>query len=142
MHLPSIPLALALLGPTAALAACTNATLSSILAAHPHATLTRLEAVPANGTFGEGNFTYAAGLPALCAVSVNVRSSANSSYNFGLFLPEAWDGRFAMTGNGGLGGFVNWFVCLVSFFFARERCKWKTTNKLFCKFFAGSTWLS
>lgn len=33
-------------------------------------------------------------LPALCAVEVRVPSTTNSSYNFGLFLPDDWNGRF------------------------------------------------
>ena len=53
----------------------------------------------------------ATGLPALCAASINVRSSLASSYNFGLFLPDAtWNRRFMATGNGGFGGGINWYV--------------------------------
>ena len=33
-------------------------------------------------------------LPALCALEVKVPSTANSSYSFGLFLPDDWNGRF------------------------------------------------
>lgn len=111
MHLP-LTLSLMLLSSSAAvLAKCTNETFTSILSDHPEATLTRVEAVPEGGSFGEGNFTFADGLPELCVVSVNVQSSENSSYNFGLFLPEtSWNERFMMTGNGGLGGFINWYV--------------------------------
>ncbi|RYP78045.1 hypothetical protein DL769_003262 [Monosporascus sp. CRB-8-3] len=49
-------------------------------------------------------------LPALCAVGINVKSSANSSFNFGLFLPEdgTWNERLMTTGNGGYGGGINW----------------------------------
>lgn len=69
--------------------------------------------VPANGTFGEGpsNVAYprnATNLPALCAVSVNVISSATSSFTFGLFLPNDWNGRFLAVGNGGFLGGINW----------------------------------
>jgi feruloyl esterase len=34
-------------------------------------------------------------LPALCALQVKVSSNTtNSSYSFGLFLPDNWNGRF------------------------------------------------
>jgi hypothetical protein len=58
-----------------------------------------------NDTFMPSNYS---GLPALCAVSVNVPSPGNTSFNFGLFLPEGWNGRFITTGNGGFGGGINW----------------------------------
>lgn len=111
MYLSAV-LSLALLPvPSAVLAKCTNETFTEILADHPDATLTLVQAVPKNGTFGQGNFTVATGLPELCAVGVNVQSSENSSYNVGLFLPsKTWNERFMMTGNSGLGGFVNWYV--------------------------------
>lgn len=48
-------------------------------------------------------------LPELCAVKFNVRSSPDSSYNFGLFLPTHWNERMMTTGNGGFGGGIN--VC-------------------------------
>ena len=49
------------------------------------------------------------GLPALCAVSVQVQSISNSSYGLGLFLPEDWNGRFLAVGNGGFAGGINWW---------------------------------
>ncbi|KAF2714671.1 feruloyl esterase B precursor [Pleomassaria siparia CBS 279.74] len=52
--------------------------------------------------------TDAVGLPALCAVSVQVQSINNSSYGLGLFLPENWNGRFLAVGNGGFAGGINW----------------------------------
>ncbi|KAF2790461.1 feruloyl esterase B precursor [Melanomma pulvis-pyrius CBS 109.77] len=52
--------------------------------------------------------TNAVGLPALCAVSVQVQSIMNSSYGLGLFLPQAWNGRFLAVGNGGFAGGINW----------------------------------
>ncbi|KAF2728209.1 feruloyl esterase B precursor [Polyplosphaeria fusca] len=48
------------------------------------------------------------GLPALCAVSVQVQSIGNSTFGFGLFLPVAWNGRFLAVGNGGYAGGINW----------------------------------
>ncbi|KAF2114574.1 tannase and feruloyl esterase-domain-containing protein [Lophiotrema nucula] len=47
-------------------------------------------------------------LPALCLLTINVTSSRSSSYRFGLFLSEVWNGRFAAVGNGGLAGGINW----------------------------------
>jgi feruloyl esterase len=47
-------------------------------------------------------------LPALCLLVVNSTSSPTSSFRFGVFLPDGWNGRFATVGNGGLNGGVNW----------------------------------
>ncbi|XP_014551661.1 hypothetical protein COCVIDRAFT_30823 [Bipolaris victoriae FI3] len=48
------------------------------------------------------------GLPALCAISIQVQSIGNTTYGFGLLLPELWNGRFLAVGNGGFGGGINW----------------------------------
>jgi feruloyl esterase len=48
------------------------------------------------------------GLPALCAVSVQVQSISNSTYGFGLFLPDDWNGRFLAVGNGGFAGGIHY----------------------------------
>ncbi|KAJ9404562.1 hypothetical protein DTO045G8_7635 [Paecilomyces variotii] len=47
-------------------------------------------------------------LPALCALEVKVPSTTNSSYSFGLFLPDDWNGRFLAVGNSGFAGGINW----------------------------------
>ncbi|KAJ9252577.1 hypothetical protein DTO207G8_4639 [Paecilomyces variotii] len=47
-------------------------------------------------------------LPALCALEVKVPSTSNSSYSFGLFLPDDWNGRFLAVGNSGFAGGINW----------------------------------
>jgi feruloyl esterase len=103
-----------LAGLSPAKAQCTPEAFKSIVANRAEATINFVHAIPQNGSFGEGakdiafpqNATH---LPALCAVGINVKSSANSSYNFGLFLPEStWNERFLATGNGGLGGGINW----------------------------------
>ncbi|KAH9904948.1 tannase and feruloyl esterase [Xylariomycetidae sp. FL2044] len=94
-------------------AQCTTEAFQSILANTPEATINFVEAVPQNGSFGQGETdipfpTNATQLPALCAVGINVQSSSNSSYNFGLFLPDTtWNERLT-TGNGGYGGGINW----------------------------------
>ena len=48
--------------------------------------------------------TSPTGLPALCAIQVNV----SSTYSFGLFLPQEWNNRFLAVGNGGFAGGINW----------------------------------
>lgn len=55
--------------------------------------------VAENGTFEvpPGNIAYPVdpiALPALCAASVRVQSPKNTSFGFGLFLPNDWNGRF------------------------------------------------
>jgi len=77
------------------------------------ATLEKVAIVRKGGSYGEGwkNVAYPVdptGLPALCAVTVRVRSSSASSYRFGLFLPDEWNSRFLVVGNGGFAGGINW----------------------------------
>ncbi len=97
-------------------AQCTPETFAAMLAEQAEATVNFVQAVPQNGSFGEGRANVAfpmnaTQLPALCAVGINVKSSENSSYNFGLFLPDStWNERFLATGNGGFGGGINWCV--------------------------------
>lgn len=69
--------------------------------------------IKANETFhvpkGDTGYpTDPLGLPALCAVSVQVQSIDNTTFGFGLFLPSDWNGRFLAVGNGGFGGGINW----------------------------------
>ncbi|RYO82962.1 hypothetical protein DL766_004961 [Monosporascus sp. MC13-8B] len=94
---------------------CRTEIFDAIVANIPDATVNYVEAVPRNGSFGdaETNLSFpvnATQLPALCAVGINVKSSASSSFNFGLFLPEggAWNERLMTTGNVGYGGGINW----------------------------------
>ncbi|KAI1091768.1 tannase and feruloyl esterase [Rostrohypoxylon terebratum] len=95
-------------------AECTTETFVDILKDNSNATINLVEAIPQNGSFGQGAVDIpfpndATKLPALCAVAIKVKSSENSSYDFGLFLPdETWNGRFMTTGNGGFGGGINW----------------------------------
>ncbi|RYP08082.1 hypothetical protein DL764_002122 [Monosporascus ibericus] len=91
---------------------CTTAAFSDILADVPEAFVNYVGRVPEGGSFGIPSLAFpgnATNLPAVCAVSVNVKSSPDSSYNFGLFLPDTtWNERFLATGNGGFGGGINW----------------------------------
>jgi feruloyl esterase len=69
--------------------------------------------VAANSTFktpkGETGYPdNAVNLPSLCAVSIQVQSIANSTYGFGLFLPNEWNERFLAVGNGGFAGGINY----------------------------------
>lgn len=97
----------------ASLSSCFPDTFSSILSSH---NATVLSAVPlANGsTYGEGAAdipypTNPTNLPALCALTINVTTSPESNFRFGLFLPTStWNGRFLTVGNGGFAGGINW----------------------------------
>jgi hypothetical protein len=91
--------------------ACDRASFAAVLPSE--ATVEAVAAVGPNGTYGEGaaNVAYPTdptNLPALCAVTVRVRSSSSSSYRFGLFLPNEWNSRFLVVGNGGFAGGINW----------------------------------
>jgi feruloyl esterase len=87
---------------------------SAIQAALPsNATVNFAYPIQANGSFqvsaGDTGYpTNPVGLPALCAVSVQVQSVGNTTFGFGLFLPSDWNGRFLAVGNGGFAGGVNW----------------------------------
>ncbi|KAF2656272.1 tannase-domain-containing protein [Lophiostoma macrostomum CBS 122681] len=89
---------------------CTSSAFQYLL--DPNATILHAIEVPANGAYGDNiEAAYPANstaLPALCALTINVTSSAASSYQFGLFLPEDWNGRFSAVGNGGAAGGINW----------------------------------
>lgn len=65
----------------------------------PTATVILAEEVASNGTFtvpvaDTGFPTDPAQLPALCAVQVEMTTDANTTFNYGLFLPKRWNGRF------------------------------------------------
>jgi hypothetical protein len=90
---------------------CEAASFTGILS--PNATIETVAAVPEGGSYGEGssNIPYPViptNLPALCAVTVRVRSSPSSGYRFGLFLPNEWDSRLLVVGNGGFAGGIAW----------------------------------
>ncbi|KAI1452371.1 tannase and feruloyl esterase [Annulohypoxylon moriforme] len=115
MHrLSALPFVVLAASTPAVAAQCTTNALATILGDNSNATINFVKAIPQNGSFGQGAVdipfpTNATKLPALCAVGINVKSSENSTYNFGLFLPDkTWNGRFLTTGNGGFGGGINW----------------------------------
>jgi len=60
-------------------------------------------------------------LPALCAASIQVQSVGNTTFGFGIFLPEDWNGRFLAVGNGGFAGGINYVdmvICITASNFA------------------------
>ncbi|KAI0460085.1 putative ferulic acid Esterase/Feruloyl esterase [Xylaria acuta] len=90
---------------------CGALALAQVLPAN--AKIERVEALEAGSTYGDGPDdlaypTQPTNLPALCAVTVAVASSATSSYRLGVFLPAEWNNRFLAVGNGGFGGGINW----------------------------------
>lgn len=96
--------------------ACSLATFAGVLPAAHNATVLSAVAVANGSTYGEGsaNLPYPTdptGLPALCALTVQVASSnTSSSFRFGVFLPvtDSWNERFLVVGNGGFAGGINW----------------------------------
>ncbi|KAL2163562.1 hypothetical protein VTH06DRAFT_5620 [Thermothelomyces fergusii] len=97
--------------PRAKASRCSREFLGTVLP--PDATLENVAAVREGGSYGEGEANVAypvdpTDLPALCAVTVRVSSSSTSSFRFGLFLPDRWNSRFLVVGNGGFAGGINW----------------------------------
>ncbi|USP79334.1 tannase and feruloyl esterase [Curvularia clavata] len=95
----------------AANTACNPAAIQALLPTGADLNFARV--VAANETFEvpKGDTGYPnspPNLPALCAISVQVQSIQNSTYGFGLFLPENWNGRFLAVGNGGFAGGINY----------------------------------
>lgn len=93
-----------------------NCTIEAIQSALPsNATVTNVTVVPQGGSFGQGAADVAyptnpTNLTSLCAVIVNATSSPESSFSFGLFLPDDWNSRFLAVGNGGFAGGINWLA--------------------------------
>jgi feruloyl esterase len=78
---------------------CSPKGIASLLPVTSNASVNFAYPLPANSTFevpaGDTGYpTNPVGLPALCAVSVQVQTPGNSSFGFGLFLPNEWSGRF------------------------------------------------
>ncbi|KXX74285.1 putative feruloyl esterase B-2 [Madurella mycetomatis] len=96
---------------SAAARPCSPDSFSDVLP--PSAQIVSAVSVADGGQFGEGSANAAypispTDLPELCAVIVNVSSSAISNYRFGIFLPAEWNTRFLAVGNGGFQGGINW----------------------------------
>lgn len=73
----------------------------------------RVDSVNQGSAYGEGesNLAYPTvptNLPGSCAAIINVVSSSTSSYRIGILLPDDWNERFLVVGNGGFGGGINW----------------------------------
>lgn len=97
---------------------CDPASIQSILP--DNASVNFAYSVSANSTLQvpKGNLGYPVnpvGLPALCAVSVQVQSVGDTTFGLGLFLPADWNERFLAVGNGGYAGGINWLDMVGSF---------------------------
>ncbi|XPS72599.1 Feruloyl esterase [Ascochyta lentis] len=66
---------------------------------------TTLQFPNSDPTCGRASQTVSANL---CRVSLNVSTSARSGLRMEAWLPEEWTGRFLSTGNGGLGGCIQY----------------------------------
>jgi len=106
-------LMLALGVPATTAANCTASYFQSIIPAN--ATVTFARPVVNGSTFEvpAGDIAYPispAHMNSACAVEINVTSSSESAFSFGLFLPDAgtWNSRFLAVGNGGFAGGINW----------------------------------
>lgn len=76
---------------------CSVATFEAIVP--PNATVVLVQEVSQNATFtvpaaDTGFPTDPARLPALCAVQIEMPTEAGTTFNYGLFLPKNWTGRF------------------------------------------------
>ncbi|CCD51779.1 hypothetical protein ACHAO1_007262 [Botrytis cinerea] len=90
---------------------CSVATFEAIVP--PNATVVLVQEVSQNATFtvpvaDTGFPTDPARLPALCAVQIEMPTEAGTTFNYGLFLPKNWTGRFLTSGNSGFAGGVNY----------------------------------
>jgi feruloyl esterase len=95
----------------AAVLGCSTPSFSQILP--PEASVESVAVVAEGGAYGEGpsNLGFPripTDLPYSCALKINVTSSNQSFYRFGLFLPATWNKRFLAVGNGGFAGGINW----------------------------------
>jgi Tannase and feruloyl esterase len=57
---------------------------------------------------GVSNYTPVKNLPAFCRVLVQLTPSADSDINSEVWLPENWNGRLQMLGNGGWAGVISY----------------------------------
>jgi feruloyl esterase len=97
------------------IAAALNCTKAAFVPHLPlNTTILSATVVSSNGSYGGGSQDKdfpesATGLPALCAVQMQVYQE-HSSYMVGVFLPSnaTYNQRFMTTGNTGFGGGINW----------------------------------
>ncbi|KAK3064786.1 hypothetical protein LTS18_003959 [Coniosporium uncinatum] len=89
---------------------CTTEFFESI--APPALTIYNATNVPDNGSYGKQSNTLYGGLsielPSLCALHLKYNTAPNVSFDWGLYLPYNWSGRFMGVGNGGFSGSINW----------------------------------
>ena len=91
---------------------CTNDVLRGALPAGAGASVERFSYVSAGGSFVEPlslnpSYGNGANLPALCAAIIKV-TAGDSSYRFGIFLPDAWNSNFIGVGSYAQAGGINW----------------------------------
>ena len=92
------------LGATPTLAAATCASLGSL--ALPDTTVTAAQLVPA-GTYTAPDGEVFTNLPAFCRIAATLTPTSDSNIKIELWMPFSnWNGRYAGTGNGGIGGVI------------------------------------
>ncbi|KAI6354089.1 hypothetical protein MCOR25_008758 [Pyricularia grisea] len=80
----------------------------------PNSTFVSADFVPANTTLNFPNADPSCTRPSqlvsvpLCRVQSNITTSTTSGLHFEAWLPQNWTGRFLSTGNGGLGGCIQY----------------------------------
>lgn len=79
--------------------------LSSVTVADTTFTLTK--SMPA-GDFAPPTGATIKDLPAFCRVAATVKPTSDSNIKVELWLPTAWNGKYLGTGNGGLGGTIDY----------------------------------
>ncbi|KAK8010822.1 tannase and feruloyl esterase [Apiospora arundinis] len=80
----------------------------------PNSTFVAADFIPAGTTLQFPNVDPACSRPSqlvsvpLCRVQANITTSSTSGLHFEAWLPQNWTGRFLSTGNGGIGGCVQY----------------------------------
>ncbi|KAJ5734889.1 uncharacterized protein N7483_000014 [Penicillium malachiteum] len=102
---------LAVAAPAMATMNCSAKAFASIIPSN--ASVILAHRVAQNGTFTPpsadiGFSSPAYQLPALCVVQIEMPTEANTTFNFGLFLPDVWAGRMVVSGNSAFSGGVNY----------------------------------
>lgn len=86
---------------------CSVAALSTVIPSN--SSINWVEWLPENSSYvpdsDDVGFPYIMeGLPSLCIANVHVPTPGNTSYNFAVYLPDVWNGRFLTVGNAGFAG--------------------------------------